>query len=283
MWHHKGDRPLSQALACNRWLRLLTLSHFGPISNKAIISATGITKTKDPKSIKDVGAFKSKPELKKNKRSCLLTCIHAWISMLVDANILSPGLTRWPLGINSQQQENTLAVSRQDKYESTSSYQQRDPLSSSNRQMQFQLLHYALKCWPRPPCGILIAKSSQKSSLFILIPLLHMGKLTRTKSAIMGANVGRKLQERNSRFSGFLDPLTGHSGRGQTTGNSVLLSIRLFVMALLHVYLARPSSTSRTGKLHWLQTASPHRPRWRQTHGTHTNDRCSGCPPKERC
>lgn len=60
------------------------------------------------------------------------------------------------------------------------------------------------------------------------------------------------------------------------------LTIRLVEAASLHLYLARPSSTSRTGKLRWPRTASPHRPRWRQTRGTDRSDCSPGCPPEER-
>lgn len=84
----------------------------------------------------------------KNKNSCSLSCIQALTRTLVDANLKKKfpsqfrSLTPW------QQQpaaEPRYAPDRVSMKGQVLNNKQRTPLASSNRQLLFQLLHYALK------------------------------------------------------------------------------------------------------------------------------------------
>lgn len=218
MWHHKGDRhPLpnvSQSLAPPT-VTISVLSHFqkGPTLQKfqrqakntrlhrqctfaeiwspplapnglmqcCLFGVRWMTKPKDLRSIKDVGALRSKSELKQTRAAapwgasmhesrCLLMPISFFDSLTPLASTASSRRTPLPSPNNKINMKGQVPISKQ-----------RIPLASSNQQM----LHYALKCWPLPPFW--------KSSLFILVPLLPHRSNNRNKKCRRGSNGWEKL------------------------------------------------------------------------------------------
>lgn len=173
---------------------------------------------------------------------------------------------------------------------------QRTPLASSNRQLLFQLLHYALKMLTSASIWNSNGKALENAhfSLWFLCYRNREYKVQAWQPSFIFKknNLWRKLLVTADRINclkfSVLGCLTSWATVGQQetvtlcSSEKKELTIRLVEAASLHLYLARPSSTSRTGKLRWPRTASPHRPRWRQTRGTDRSDRSPGCPPEER-
>lgn len=84
----------------------------------------------------------------KNKNSCSLSCILALTRTLVDANLIFFFLSQFRSLTPWQQQpaaEPRYAPDRVSMKGQVLNNKQRTPLASSNRQLLFQLLHYALK------------------------------------------------------------------------------------------------------------------------------------------
>lgn len=86
----------------------------------------------------------------KNKNSCSLSCIQALTRTLVDANFIFffsqfRLLTPWQQQKQQPAAEPRYAPDRVSMKGQVLNNKQRTPLASSNRQLLFQLVHYALK------------------------------------------------------------------------------------------------------------------------------------------